>query len=61
MAHRKLLNLDIEIKVVAISDEVSNELVQLLDQGIKLRIYDSFNEKDYLQIFREGAAAGSRI
>ncbi|KIM47386.1 hypothetical protein M413DRAFT_199203 [Hebeloma cylindrosporum] len=38
--HRNLLGLNLEPGAVIISDEVSNELVQLVDQGIKLRIYD---------------------
>ncbi|KIM35631.1 hypothetical protein M413DRAFT_32384 [Hebeloma cylindrosporum] len=51
--HRKLLSLDIKVDSVIISDEVSSELVQLVDQGIKLRIYDLSIEEDYLQRFRE--------
>ncbi|KIM35641.1 hypothetical protein M413DRAFT_347366 [Hebeloma cylindrosporum] len=53
---RKPLRLDIksEMAMVVISDEVSNELVQLVDQGFKLCIYDDVTQEDYLQIFREG-------
>ena len=34
--HRKLLNLDIRVYSVTIGDDVFGELVQLVDQGIKL-------------------------
>ena len=34
---------------VTIGDDVFGELVQLVDQGIKLHIYDHLNKRDYLQ------------
>ena len=51
--HRKLLDLYIgtRMKTVTIDREVSSELVQLVDQGIKLRI--SFSRGDYIQKLRE--------
>ncbi|KIM35646.1 hypothetical protein M413DRAFT_32398 [Hebeloma cylindrosporum] len=51
--HRKLFSLDIETQPVIISDDLSKELVQLVDQGIKLRIEDSSNGKNYLEMFRK--------
>ncbi|KIM35640.1 hypothetical protein M413DRAFT_347359 [Hebeloma cylindrosporum] len=54
--HRKLLRLDIEMGTVTISDEVSNELVRLVDQGFKLCIYEDLTQEDYLQVFREHGA-----
>ena len=47
--HRKLLNLDIQVYSVTIGGDVLGELVQLVDQGIKLHIYDRLNKRDYLR------------
>ena len=51
--HRKLLDLYIATRMntVTIDREVSSELVQLVDQGIKLQI--SFPSGDYIQKLRE--------
>ena len=40
LPHRKLLKVDIDMYSVTISDDVLGELVQLVDQGIELDIYD---------------------
>ncbi|KIM47380.1 hypothetical protein M413DRAFT_22061 [Hebeloma cylindrosporum] len=58
--HRKQLNLAIKTHTVTISDEVSSELVQLVDQGIKLLVYDLSKRKDYLHVFREHGILESR-
>ena len=60
--HRKILNLDIRVTMysVTIGDDVLGELAQLVDQGIKLRIYDILEQQDYLLTFREGATVESR-
>ena len=50
--HRKVLNLRISMKTVTIGREVSGELVHLVDQGIKLRIF-FLGFRDYIQKFRE--------
>jgi len=51
--HRKLLDLDIATRVgtITVDREVSSELVQLVDQGIKLQI--SSPHGDYIQKLRE--------
>ena len=52
--HRKLLDLDIatrHVGAVTIDREVSSELVQLVDQGIKLQISCGFH--DYISMLRE--------
>jgi len=61
LPHRKLLKLDINMDSVTIGDDLLEELVQLVDQGIELDIYDrSRNKQGFLQLFREGATAESR-
>ncbi|KIM47387.1 hypothetical protein M413DRAFT_439067 [Hebeloma cylindrosporum] len=51
--HRKLLSLDIKVDLDDSDTRVSNELAQLVDQGIKLRIYDLYRGEDCLQKYRE--------
>jgi hypothetical protein len=48
--HRKLLTLVIKMESIEIRDEVSRTLVQLVDEGIDLRIFDS--DEDYISRFR---------
>jgi len=60
LPHRKLLQLDINMDSVTISNDVLGELVELVDQGIKLDIFDRSNNRDFLQPFREGATVESR-
>jgi hypothetical protein len=60
LPHRKLLKLGINMGSVTIGDDVLGELVELVDQGIKLDIYDRSNNRDFLQLFREGATVESR-
>ena len=45
LPHRKLLRLDIIMHLVTIGDDVLGELAQLVDQGIKLNIYDCSNNR----------------
>ena len=45
LPHRKLLDLYISMHFVTIGDDVLGELVQLVGQGIKLRIYDRANNR----------------
>jgi hypothetical protein len=57
--HRKLLRLDINFySDVTIGDDVLEELVHLVDQGIKLSIRSG--SQDYLQIFRDRATVEFR-
>ena len=61
--HRKLLRLDIYMEIT-ISDEISSALVQLVDEGIALRIFDSLDDlapQDYLQRFRDPTASSQTI
>ena len=63
--HRKLLRLDIHMELITISDEISSALVQLVDEGIALRIFDSLDDseepQDYLQRFRDSTAFSQTI
>ena len=61
LPHRKHLKVHIDMYSVTIGDDVLGELVQLVDQGIKLHIYDCSNRRDSLQSFREGATVESII
>ena len=46
--HRKLLSLDVQMRSIEIGDEISRTLVQLVDEGIDLRIFNSADEEDYI-------------
>jgi hypothetical protein len=46
LPHRKFLKLDIDMDFVEIGDDVLGKLVELVDQGIKLRIYDRSNRNE---------------
>jgi len=49
--HRKLLSLDIHMELITRSQ------VQLVDEGIALRIFNSSDGEDYLQSFRDSTAS----
>jgi hypothetical protein len=57
--HRASLSLKIKVDKININDEVSGELVQLVDQGTKLSIHSDHGRHDYLQIFRDRATVES--
>ena len=54
--HRRRLRLEIHMSSITISDKISSALVQLVDEGIALRIFNS-NDEDYLQSFRDSTAS----
>ena len=55
--HRRLLRLEIHMESITISDKVSSALVQLVDEGIALHIFNSLDGEDYLQSFRDSTAS----
>ena len=61
LPHRKLLKMDIDMYSVRIGNDVLEELVELVDQGTELVIYDRLKRRNYLWPFREGAIVESRI
>ena len=60
LPHRKLLKVHINMDSVIIGDHVLEELVQFVDQGIKLHIYHRLSRRDSIQSFREGTTVESR-
>jgi hypothetical protein len=50
--HRKVLTLDMEMESIEIRDEISRTLLQLVAEGIDLRISNSAVQEDYIWRFR---------